>query len=272
MDIQILKEMLRELKALRSDISAETGDAIARKSLRQRAEALGIRWFSDVSGALTNNFGISPDVVEDYSQHFGRLIKISAPNNLKKSYLDTLNQLARRFRDELIIQIQKRPKTAANTALLAQIVRDLPNPEENAYLKEAVDCAKHRFYRAAVVLGWCAAIDRIHRVVEKMGFAKFNVTSSSMASQAKGRFKRFSSPQNVSSLSELRRVFDTEVLWVCEGMQLIDSNEHTRLRSCFDLRCQCSHPGDAPVTEYNLLAYFSDLNEIVFKSPKFQLS
>ena len=92
-----------------------------------------------------------------------------------------------------------------------------------------------------------------------------------MASQVKGRFKRFNSPQNVASLSELREVFDTIILWVLEGMQLIDNNQQTRLRSCFDLRCQCAHPGDAPVTEYNLLSYFSDLNEIVFKNDTFKI-
>jgi len=270
-EAQAFKELLAELKSLRRDISAETADSISKKSLRQRAENLGTKWFSEFSEELINSFGISPDVVERYSQNFAHLIKISAPNNLKKSYLETLTQLTRDFRDELVIPIQKRPKSVADSSLLVEMVQDLPNADENAYLTETLDCAKHRFFRASVVLGWCAAIDRIHRVIERIGFEKFNVTSSSMASQTKGRFKRFSSPQNVSSLSELRQVFDTIVLWVLEGMQFIDSNEHTRLRSCFDLRCQCSHPGDAPVTEYNLLSYFSDLNEIVFKNVKFQV-
>ncbi|MCX6164161.1 MAG: hypothetical protein NTU73_04760, partial [Ignavibacteriae bacterium] len=69
--------------------------------------------------------------------------------------------------------------------------------------------------------------------------------------------------------SEKREVFDTVILWVIEGLGLIDCNQHTRLKGCFDLRCQCSHPGDAPVTEYNLLSFFSDLNEIVLRNPKF---
>ncbi len=163
------------------------------------------------------------------------------------------------------------PITIKNPSLLTKMLLDLPNPEENAYLKEAIDCASKEFYRASVVLGWCAAIDRIHRLIEKRGFAIFNITSSSMASQNQGRFKKFNAPQNISSLSELREVFDTVVLWILEGMQLIDSNQHTRLKGCFDLRCQCAHPGDAPVTEFNLLSFFSDLNEIIFRNPKFDI-
>jgi len=269
--LEILKELHQDLKLLRRDIAAEKVDSIAKKSLRQQAEDIGTKWFSEISEGLNNSSRIEADVVGLYSQNFARLIKLSAPNNLKTSYLDTLTKLLRGFRSDLIIPIQQQPRVGNNASLLVKMLEYLPNPDENAYLKEATDCAKHRFYRAAVVLGWCAAIDRIHNVTEKIGFEKFNVKSSWMASQTSGRFKRFSSPQNVSSVSELRQVFDTIVLWVLEGMQVIDSNEHMRLRSCFDLRCQCSHPGDAPVTEFNLLSYFSDLNEIVFKNPKFKV-
>ena len=55
-------------------------------------------------------------------------------------------------------------------------------------------------------------------------------------------------------------------------MQLIDSNQQTRLRSCFELRCHCAHPGDAPLTEFNFLSFFSDLNEIVFRGKSFELA
>jgi len=49
-----------------------------------------------------------------------------------------------------------------------------------------------------------------------------------MASQTAGRFKKFNAVQNVSSLSEIREVFDTVILWVVEGMELIDSNQHRK--------------------------------------------
>jgi hypothetical protein len=269
--VGILREIHGEIRALRKDINAEKAITIAKKNLRERAEALGTKWFSDVSEPLLNTYGFSPDLVESYSQNFAHLIKISAPNNLKKSYLDTLGALASNFRDDLIIPVQRRPKSSSDVPLLADLLQGLPDPNENKYLQEAINCARHHYYRAAVVLGWCAAIDRIHRTIEKIGFSQFNADSASMASQTKGRFKRFNSPQNVGSISELREVFDTIILWILEGMQLIDSNQQTRLRSCFDLRCQCAHPGDAPLTEYNLLSYFSDLNEIIFKNAMFQV-
>lgn len=269
--LEHLRELHKEIKELRKDIKKETANTIAKKGLRERAEAIGTKWFADISGALVDQYGLSSETVEFYSQNFGRLIKISAPNNLKKSYLDALSALSRTFRDDLTLPVQKFPKAGSDVSLLTTMLDGLPS-DESEYLLEAINCAKRKYYRASAVLGWCAVIDRIHRVIESIGFAKFNVTSASMASQTKGRFKRFNSPQNVGSLSELREVFDTVVLWVLEGMQLIDINQHTRLKGCFDLRCQCAHPGDAPITEYNLLSFFSDLNEIVFKNHNFLVS
>ena len=90
-----------------------------------------------------------------------------------------------------------------------------------------------------------------------------------MASQTKGRYKHFNQKQNIASLSELREVFDNIILWIIEGMGLIDSNQHTRLKSCFEMRCQCAHPGEAPITEYNLMSFFSDIQKIVLENSAF---
>lgn len=265
-----LKTFLDDLKALRKEIKAESVKQIAKKGLRDQAEALGSKWFSEIHPRLSQEIGISSETLEKYSDAFGRLIALSSPNNLKSSYIQTLDTAIKPFRNELLLTVQKGASQGGSVALLHSVLGELPDASENEYLKEAISCAQRGYFRASVVLGWCATIDRIHRRIEDVGFSNFNVTSVQMAGQQKGRFKRFSSPQNVGSLSELREVFDTVVLWIIEGMGMLDANQHTRLRSCFDLRCQCAHPGEAPITDYNLMSYFSDINEIVFRNPMFQ--
>jgi hypothetical protein len=73
-------------------------------------------------------------------------------------------------------------------------------------------------------------------------------------------------------LAELREVFDSTILWVIEAMGMIDTNEHTRFSSCFDMRCHGAHPGNAPITTYNLMSFFSDLDQIIFSNAKFKVS
>lgn len=260
-----VKDFESRLKRFRSDVKREAVSQIAKTSLRNTAENLGSEWFSSIEPELTRS-GLGSSVLLTYSDHFHTLVKISAPNNLRSRYLTVLQDIVSRFRKELILPLQTNPPTPSSQ--LETLLAGVKNSNQSEYLKEAVECSRHKLYRAAAMLGWSAAIDQIHHAIERIGFAKFNIASAAMASQTKGRFKKFNQVQNVSSLGELREVFDNIVLWILEGMQLIDNNQHTRLHSCFELRSQCSHPGEAPITEYNLLSFFSDINEIVFKNPK----
>ena len=266
-----LQGLLGQLKSLRSGVAKEPGVAISKKSLRKTAEQLSTDWFQSTAPELTHQSGMTGETVERYSANFAHLLKLSRPNNRKSSYLETLTSLIKGFHDELILPVQMQPKQAREVSLLTKLFSNLASETEDQYMKEAVACASHGLYRGAAVLGWCAAIDRVHRALEASGFAKFNSTSLAMKTATSGRFKKFNKSMEIQSLSELREVFDTDILWVLEGMQLIDSNQHTRLRSCFDLRCQCAHPGEAPITEFNLLSFFSDINEIVFKNDEFTL-
>lgn len=267
-----LQAFHKALQSLRKAIREEKVTQIAKNSLRSTTEKIATTWLKQLAPWLADQNGVDADKLAEYTTAFQRLLKLSAPNNLRKSYLKTLNSALKGFRDDLILPVQSAPGSQPSAALLGEIFASLPDPKEDEYLKEAIECARQKFYRASTVLGWCAAIDRIHRKIDELGFDKFNVKSAQLASEKKGRFKRFSSPQNVASMSELRMVFDTNILWVLEGLELIDSNEHTRLRSCFELRCQCAHPGDAPLTEYNLMSFFSDINAIVLQGPNFQVA
>lgn len=209
--IDNLRRLLSDLKALQRDISNEDTLRIAKQSLRGRAETYATFWFSTVSPSLTHHGLIPAEVLDRYSVQFAALLKLANPNNLRSRYLEVLKDAVKKFRDDLIIPIQTEPKHAEDVSLLSKMLADLPNEAENVYLKEAIDCAARGFLRAAAVLGWCAAVDRIHRTVEKIGFSKFNTVSQQMASATSGRFKRFGSQQNVSSLSDLREVFDSNI-------------------------------------------------------------
>lgn len=266
-----LRKFHGDLRALKSLVNKETGPRVSKAGLRAEAETLSTRWFSDLAPTLSQQQCLTAETIERYSSHFASLLKLSKPNNHKSRYIAVITALLKKFDDELIVPIQKQPKVQKEVSALVAMLSGLPDAGEDAYIKEAIRCASASLFRGAAVLGWCAAIDRIHRAIEKVGFNRFNTASQKMTASQSGRFKRFNKTQNISSLSELREVFDTDILWIIEGMQLIDSNQHTRLRSCFDLRCQCAHPGDAPVTEYNLLSFFSDINAIVLRNANFQL-
>lgn len=202
--VELLKSFLGDLKELRKNLKTEKVDRVAKKALRGRAESLGSQWFAEISPLLTSTAGFSAETIEKYSSACAHLIKLSAPNNLRTSYLATLDTLIKGFRDELIIPAQQGlADGSAGRSQFDNFFTAVSDKEEDEYLAEALNCARAGYLKAAAVLGWCAAIDRIHRRIEKEGFSKFNVTSASLASKTKGRFKRFNKTQSVNSMSEL---------------------------------------------------------------------
>jgi len=189
-------------------LRAEKVEQVGKKAFRQRAEELGTRWHRDFAPRLRAGSALSNEVLDLYNSGFTRLIKLSAPNNSRKGYFDAIDSLVRPFRDDLIIPAQQGVLEKAPPSAFNSFFTSLSNQDENEYLSEAIACAQAGYLRAAAVLGWSAAIDRIHRKIEAIGIGNFNVTSAQMASQKIGRFKRFNQVQNISSLSELREVFD----------------------------------------------------------------
>jgi hypothetical protein len=265
-----LEAFLARAKALRKALKAETVPTVGKIALRSEAKALGGEWHKDFVPKLKHS--LTPESLEKYSAQFTRLIKLSGPYNRVASYLSTLEVIIKTFNDDLLIPSQQGALGGQVSSSFDAFFAGLSNADESDYLAEAVACAKHGHLRAAVVLGWSAAVDRIQRVLDYKGLDKFNNMAQQMAAASSGRYKRFKKIDSVNSITELQEVFDRPLLWVIEGMGMIDTNEHTRLGSCFDMRCHGAHPGNAPITPYNLMSFFSDLEKIVFLNPKFKLS
>lgn len=275
LELSEIKKFFEELKELKSAISKEvtkTGQ-IGKKAILVQTDKLSTEWFGKIKPHLLS-CSFEQALIEKYDVKFSHLLKLStSPGNTKKSYLDDLNVVLSKFKDEIILSLQTKGTINTSTnSELEKLLLQIQDPTKSEYLSEAINCAKSNYLRASIVLGWCAAIDHIHKKIEDVGFVKFNIASVTMAAEAQGRFKRFNKTFNVQSLSELRAVFDDDILWVIEGIGFIDLNQHTRLRACFEMRNQCGHPGEAPITMYNLMSFFSDINEILFKNPKFNVS
>lgn len=259
--------LLERLKALRGDVRKLGTKTVSRLELRRAAENLAKDWFGDVGPALRTVGVTDATALERYDENFRRLLRLSGPSNLKESYLEVVESVCKTFKEEVVLPLHTGAKRASTQ--WESFLDGLPDAESE-YLSEALACARAGYLRAATVLGWCACIDALHRTVENLGFAKFNTTSAAIASQDRGRFKRFKKVFVISSISELRAtVFDSDLLWILEGTGLIDANQHQRLQACFQMRNHAAHPGEAPITEYNLMSFFSDITEIVLRNPQF---
>lgn len=273
--IKNLKKFFDDFETLWNLVNKSSTVQITNREQRNQINYMSAKWFSDYSKSLST-YSVSQEVLDKYNGAFEELLKLSSTNSRRSSYLRQMDIIRHNYTSEIIIFLQTHTDESdvvvnKMSSEVLELLEKIKDKEENEYLCEALGCWENGFYKAAVVLMWCAAIDRIHRVIENAGFDKFNSASEYMKNQTTGRFKRFNKNQNVHSISELRMVFDSDILAILEGMEMIDVNQKTRLVSCFEMRCHSGHPGEAPITKYNVLSCFSDIVEIIFANSKFSL-
>lgn len=268
--VAALKEINKNLIALSDDLSKSASTFVNKQQRRKDAELIAQLWFEKVE-PYAEHFGISEIIESKYHSLFEQLLELSLKPSRKVTYQKTISTVTKSIKEQLILAVIKSAdKTNSFT--------DLPNILENAtaeekeYLDEALGCAKNSYLRASMVLVWCAAVNRMHKSIEKLGIAEFNKKSHEMKDIKNGRFKRFDKSFDLVSANDLEAtVFDTDLLWVLEYWNLIDSNQHERLKNCFDMRNHAAHPGDAKTTMENLASAFSDIKTMVLDNTNFKL-
>jgi hypothetical protein len=257
---------------LRRAIKAERSAQIAKSAHRTAADALATFWVEELRSPLEHKFKLPAEAIAKYSELARRLHVLSRPNNSRNSYMRTLDELVEGIANDLILPLKQIPSRVETKLDLGKLLPTGGSDAEKDYLKEALDCAQAGYFRASVVMGWSAAVSRMQRRIQMLGYPLFNQMSSQLKAQTSGKFKRWNKEFNVQTFTELQEVFDTDLITVLEGMGLLDGNQADRLRSNFQYRNHSAHPGEAPVVEAHLVAFYTDIGQIIFSNPKFKLS
>lgn len=260
---------LAALLDLQRRVRRYTGAQVQAGSLLTSVQQVAGGWFNSVRPAL-QAINFAPALVDHLSTEFERLLRLSRTRPRKTVLLSAIDDCVNPYKVDLIHQLEIGDFSTTAGLSIAPYIEGL-RTDEGEYLAEAQRCLSVNGIRACIVLGWCATIARVQVKIAEIGFDKFSQATMEMSAKATGRFKPFTKKFDVSSLSELQTVFDTDILWVLEYMQLIDGNQHQRLRHCFELRNNSAHPGLAPIKGENLYAFYSDISEIVLRNSKFML-
>lgn len=263
--LERLKASLVQLKKELNELKPKT---VSKKSLRLAADDIANQWVEEIRSPLEHKFKLDKPAVEETSELMKNLHVLSRPNNLKTSYLRCINKILKGYDDKLVLPVKQASIEVNEILDLQKLIPGLSDPEESDYFREAIDCAQGGYYKAAIVMGWCAVIDKIQKKIISIGFEKFNTTSKNIKNQKRGKFKNWNKEFSVSTLSELQEVFDTDLLVILQGMGLIDGNQAERLAVCFQYRNHSAHPGLAPVEPTHVVSFFTDIVAIILQNPK----
>lgn len=269
--IEEIKEYRKTIDLTLKEIKSVGGSQIQTRALLTRIELLSSQWFENYETILCEAFKIEDEVIGKYRAHFGKLLELCGGRPSKNTTRDIFSTISADFHGDIIVPMQKLQSAKLKFPEFDKLLGNVENTEKE-YLIEAIDCARYGKLRAAIILGWCAAISRLHHYIERIGFSTFNTASVQMKTITSGRYKRFTKNFDIYNFSELQmNVFDNDLLWILEFINAIDGNQHEKLEICFTIRNTCAHPGEATVTNENVLSFFSDLNTLIFSNPKFRI-
>jgi hypothetical protein len=264
-----LRKMKKDLSDLKKKVESNPYDRVNRKELKQAADDIATFWVEEIRSSLEFTFNIDNEIIKETSEQMKHLHILSRPNNLKTSYLNTINTILHSFDDKFILPIKQSSGTLNRVLDLDKIIPALTDVDESNYFAEAINCAKAGYWRASIVMGWCAIINRIQLKLLDVGLERFNQTSKTLKNKSKGKYKKWNKEFSISTKSELQQVFDRDLLIILEGMNLIDSNQLERMLTCFQYRNHSAHPGNAPINENHVVTFFSDITTIILQNPKF---
>jgi hypothetical protein len=137
------------------------------------------------------------------------------------------------------------------TATVSHTVKD---DKLREYVQEAEQCLTVGAYRAAVVLGWCATIHHLYRIVESNGFDLFRKSYNSKHS---GNYEI----RRGDDLDRIRlKVRDHDLLEICyRDLGLLSPDEHYRLDQFLGWRNKSAHPSGRNPRPYDVQWLFAGI-------------
>jgi hypothetical protein len=138
------------------------------------------------------------------------------------------------FADVIIPLRTKKPLIEPN---LLDLLDRISDEDEREYMKEALKCVSIEAKRAAIVVGWIAAMWSLHKKIELKSFSLFNkFYKKRHARNAQKKIK------TVKKIEDFEYYPDSEVLLVSEDIGILDRGEKRILEKCLELRNICAHP------------------------------
>jgi hypothetical protein len=168
------REHAKTLADLQKRIGRYSGGQIQSGSLLADAQGVAAAWLDSVKAPL-ESAKIRPDLVTEATTIFDKILRLSKIKPRKGTLLAELSGAHRAYK-EIIHSVETASFESSQALSITPFIEGLQG-DETAYLDEAQRCLTVDGLRACVVLGWCAAISRIHRTIEAIGFDRFSEAS-----------------------------------------------------------------------------------------------
>jgi len=242
------------------------GAEVTQSDLKAELAGLGKEWLK-MSQGLRNEAIIDSARLADFDSLMQELVSSSSNRARASALLKKLDPFIDRAFVEIVvpvIQHEGSPRQVAGrqvqSAFIAQATTD-----EAAYIEEAARCITVQCHRAALMMLWAAGIARLHAAIMNKGFKAFNGAVDAAIARKSPPFHRIKESAKISSLAELQRSKDADLLIV--GMELFsyDLQVYQELDRLLGIRNDSAHPGMAKPTALDVQQFASKVSSYLFE-------
>jgi len=257
------------VRGVAAQLAQLRGAEVTRSELIAALAELSREWLR-FSTRLRNADTLDKSKLEAFDTCMSDVLKATRARTRSSAYLKRIQQVQGEFLDAVVVPLIKyegSPTQVAGRQLQAAFTADLSS-EEQAYVEEASRCVGVRCYRAAIIMLWAAAIARMHRAVENVGFAVFNAAWTAAAAKKGSPYSRATKAGSITSLPELQRMRDFDLLVI--GLELwgYDMPTFEELERALGTRNGAAHPGMLQPGALDVQQFATKLNSYVFEAVK----
>jgi len=260
-----LEDFHSRLRSLDSQLTKLKGAEVTSTDLKSSLSEIAKEWLR-ISQQLRSTESFDPRILDQCDDSMQEVLKSTTTRARSSAHQKKLETVLANFVDQIIVPLIRHEGSPTQVAArqLQALFSGKLTPDEVAYVDEAARCLTVRCYRAAIIMLWGGAIARLHRAVENAGFAAFNAAMTATTAKKGNPYSRVQKGSPISSLPELQKVRDFDLLVV--GMELwkYDMQAFEELERLLGIRNNAAHPGMLHPGAMDVQQFASKLCSLVF--------
>lgn len=263
-----LETLYRRAKSLSSKLGKIRGE-LKKQELKDEVAEISRTWLR-ASPTIREATCCNNEVLDRLDAGMTELLSSSTQRARASSLKNKLAPFVDEVVDAIIvpvIQIEGSPRQVA-ARQVQEAFDGVMSAEEEAYVEEASRCVTVECYRAAIIMLWAAAAARIHGAVMNRGFDGYNAAVDTASSKKGAPFNKIKQSAKITSLPELQRSRDADLLIV--GMELFgyDLQSYQELDRLLGQRNDCAHPGMNHPGALDVQQFATKLRSLIFEKVK----
>lgn len=208
----------------------EDMNTIEVRDIRECIDLLSLRKYGRLAAYISENASNSKN---------GKYIKKGKGYHLERGVLTEIQR-----------EVENEPIKVAVDEKLLEILRQVGETDERAYLTEAVNCYRVGACRAAILLTWIVCVERIRTYVFGQSLDEFNQALK------KNPYKKYDKVVKYEDFSDLP---DWKFVEICRSASILTNDQRKLLDEKLGIRNSAAHPSSITFSEHKTTTFIIDI-------------